>query len=166
MSEKKEKIEVKKEDKEWFLKRRHHPLSIFRELDRIRDDFVWNFGAFPTLNIFDTDKFFQTPLSNVSEEKNCYSIESKLPGLEKTDLEITVNDGVLEVKGEQKDETEEKKRGYIRREYSESSYYRRFRIPDNVDEDKIDATLDKGILKLILPKKEVEEKEEKKIEIK
>ena len=64
------------------------------------------------------------------------------------------------------EEHEEKKEGYVRREYSSSSYYRTFKLPENVDEEKIDATLDNGVLKLDLPKKVIEEKEKKQIEIK
>jgi len=61
----------------------------------------------------------------------------------------SIHDGTLEIKGEQKNEHEEKDEGYVHRGYSSSSYFRCFILPEMIDEDKIEATLDKGILKLI-----------------
>ena len=157
--------------------RRYRPLSTFRSVDRFFNDltkwfddmfwrpFNWDFEPL-SLRVFDEDEFFRTPLSNVTEDEKGYHMSAELPGLDKGDLEITVHDGTLELKGEHKDEHEEKDdKGYVRREYSNSSYYRTFTLPENVDEDKIDATLDKGILKLELPKKPVEEKPKKKVEV-
>ncbi|TFG26464.1 MAG: Hsp20 family protein [Promethearchaeota archaeon] len=61
-------------------------------------------------------------------------------------------------------ETEEEE--FIRKEYKSSNYFRRFNLPDTADKDKIDANLDNGILKITIPKKEVEEPQKKRIEIK
>lgn len=164
--------------REIIVRRRYHPLSMFREMDRFFsditrwfDDMFWrpsrffDFEPF-SLKVFDDSYFFRTPLANVSEDDEGYHMTAELPGLEKGDLEITIHDGTLEIKGERKEEREEKKEGYVRKEYSSSSYYRSFRLPENVDEENIDATLDKGVLKLDLPKRELEEKEKKKIEVK
>ena len=170
----------KEEDKgkELTVRRRYHPLSMVKEMDRFFgditrwfDDTFWrpsrffDFEPF-SLKEFDDSKFFRTPLSNVSEDDTGFHLTAELPGLEKGDLEITIHDGNIEIKGERKEEHEEKKEGFVRREYSSSSYYRNFKLPENVDEEKIDATLDKGVLKLDLPKKEMEEKERKQIEVK
>ncbi|MFX1460945.1 MAG: Hsp20/alpha crystallin family protein, partial [Promethearchaeota archaeon] len=57
------------------------------------------------------------------------------------------------------------KEGYVRREYSSASYYRAFNLPENIDDEKIDANLDKGILTVKVPKKEPKKKEKKKIEV-
>ena len=175
---KKEETPVEEKKSEEITTRKYAPLSTFRTIDRFFndltrwfDDLFWSparFWDFEPLNlkIFDEDPFFRTPLANITDEGDHYNITAELPGLEKGDLEITIHDGNLEIKGEKKEEHEEKKGGYVRREYGSSSYYRSFGLPDDVLEDKIDATLDKGILKLILPKKEEEKKEEKKIEVK
>jgi HSP20 family protein len=165
-------------DTELTVRQRYHPLSMFRSMDRFFGDITrwfddmfwrpsrfWDFEPF-SLKIFDEDDFFRTPLANVTEDESGFHMTAELPGLEKGDLEITIHDGDLEIRGERKEEHEEKKEGYVRREYSSSSYYRTFKLPENVDEEKIDATLDNGVLKLDLPKKVIEEKEKKKIEIK
>jgi len=158
--------------------RRYRPLSIFKTIDQFFnnltpwfDDFYWKPNRFWDLEplnmeILEDEPFFRTPLANITDEEERYSITAELPGLEKGDLKITIHDGNLEIKGETKEEREEKNDGNIRKEYSSSSYYRCFNLPENVDEDKIDATLDKGVLKLILPKKEEEKKEKRKIEVK
>jgi len=176
--------ETKKEEKPQEDKKseitlqKYRPLSTFGTLDRFFndmthwfDDFfwrptrLWDFEPF-SMKIFEEEPFFRTPLSNIIEDDHGYHLTAELPGLEKGDLEITIHDGNLEIKGEKKEEIEDKKDGYVRKEYSSSSYYRTFKLPENIEEDKIDATLDKGILKLDLPKKELEEKEKKKIEVK
>lgn len=182
-SEDKNEIEVKEEaapkkekKKNAIQVRKYRPLSLFGNFDRFFDEIdqyfnnvwkssrFWNFEPF-SLKISDDDKFFRTPLTNITDEGNQYTVSTELPGLDKGDIEITVRDGVLEIKGEQKNEYEDKKEGYVRKEYHSSSYHRRFTIPENIDEDKIDAKLEKGILTLKLPKKEGEKKETKKIEI-
>jgi HSP20 family protein len=157
--------------------RRYRPNSLFKRFDHLFDDLdryfsnFWrpskflNFEPF-NLKIFDEDKFFRTPLTNITDNGDNYSITAELPGLDKGDIEISVHDGVLEIKGDQKNEHEEKKDGYVRREFHSSSYHRCFTIPENIDEENIDAKLDKGVLTLKLPKKEEEKKEKKNIEVK
>ncbi|MFX1469757.1 MAG: Hsp20/alpha crystallin family protein [Promethearchaeota archaeon] len=156
--------------------RKYRPLSLFSNFNRFFDDIdryfnrfwnparFWDFEPFD-LSVFDEYKFFRTPLTNITDEGDKYSITAELPGLDKADIEITVHDGTLEIKGEQKKEHEEKKEGYVRKEYHSSSYHRSFNIPENIDEEHIDAKLDKGILTLKLPKKQMEHKEKKKIEV-
>ena len=164
--------------KKELLVRKYRPLSTFGAIDRLFSDMnhwfddlfwtpsrPWDYQPF-SLKVFDEDPFFRTPLSNISDDGDAFSITAELPGLDKGDLEITIHDGTLEIKGEKKEEHEEKDKGYVRKEYHSSSYYRTFAIPEGIDEEKIDATLDKGVLKLHLPKKEEEKKETKKIEVK
>jgi len=155
--------------------KRENPFSLFQEMDRMFDN-LWrsfdeSFWPFRGRKRYEPIKWedlpiFRTPLSNIVENENNYNITAELPGLDKGDIEITVHDGMLEIKGEQKEEKKEEKEGFVRREYSSASYYRAFNLPENVDEDAIDAGLDKGILRLKIPKKEPEKKEKKKIEIK
>ena len=174
---KKEEISKDEKNKETIMQK-YRPLSTFGTIDRLFNDMTrwfddmfwrpsrfWDFEPF-SLKVFEEDPFFRTPLSNITEDDTGYHLTAELPGLEKGDLEITIHDGNLEIKGERKDEHEEKKDDFVRKEYSSSSYYRSFKLPDNIDEEKIDATLEKGILKLDLPKLELEEKEKKKIEVK
>ncbi len=186
----KEKIEVKKketkseENKEGkksreLTIRRENPFSLFQEMDRMFDDLRSNFFDdfwLPfgrrryrplSLAIKDDEPLFRTPLSNISESKDAFNITAELPGMDKADINMTIQDGMLEIKGEQKEEKREEKDGQlVRREYHSSSYYRAFSLPENIDTDKIEANLEKGILSVKIPKVEPPKPERKKIEIK
>ncbi|MFX1329234.1 MAG: Hsp20/alpha crystallin family protein [Promethearchaeota archaeon] len=154
--------------------RRESPFSLFQEMDRMFDNLWRNFDEtfWPFRRRryqpvkWEEAPFYRTPLSNIIEDEKNYNISAELPGLNKGDIEITLHDGILEIKGEQKKEVKEEKEGFIRREFSSASYYRAFNLPENIDENNIDANLDKGILKVKIAKKEPEKREKKKIEIK
>jgi HSP20 family protein len=127
----------------------------FRALDDLWNDFtVLRFPAieFPRLDIKEDDKE--------------YCITAEVPGFTKEEINIEVNNGVLNISSEHKEEKEEKeeKKGYIYRERSERSFSRSIRIPENIKTEDMDARLDKGILTLRIPKKELPPP--KKIEIK
>lgn len=180
-----EKIEIKKEKKEIkdrkskeLAIRRENPFSLFQQMDRHFDDlrrgffndWYWPFKSMRSrplsLIAMESEPFFRTPLSNITEDENNFNILAELPGLEKGDIEIKIHNGNLEIKGEVKEEKKEEKKGeLVRREFRSSSYYRCFSLPENIDEDAIEANLDKGVLRIKIPKKEIEKKGKKKIEI-
>jgi len=95
-----------------------------------------------------------------------YKIEAELSGLNKEDINISIIDDVLEIEREGKKKFKKEKEGFTRREYKSSSYFRRFKLPDNVDENKIDVNLKNGRLQISIPKLETEKKEKRTIEIK
>jgi len=185
----KEKIEVKKKEKTKNEKkedkksreltvRRENPFSLFQEMEQLSDSIQnaffndwWPFSRRQyrplSLIIRDDEPIFRTPLANISESEKSFEISAELPGLEKDDIELTIQDGMLEIKGERKEEKKEEKEGQlVRREYHSSSYYRAFNLPEHIDESKIEANLEKGILKVNIPKVEPPKPEKKKIDIK
>ena len=175
-SKKKEK--ETKEPRELAIKR-ERPFSLFQEMDRyfsdlsrsLFDDWGWPFRSirrYPlNLSVQETEPFFRTPLANVVEDEESYKIVAEMPGLNKNDITITIQDGNLEIKGEVKEEKKEEKEGnLVRREYHSSSYYRCFGLPENIIEDAIDANLENGVLNIKIPKVEPVKKEKKQIEIK
>ena len=181
MSEK-EKIEVSKKemtngdkkDAREIVIRRDSPFSLFQEMDRFFDDMLddvwWPFGRRNRrpLNLIlrDNEPRFRTPLANIHETDKTFNITAELPGINKGDIELTIQNGVLEIKGESTEEKKEEKEGQlIRREYRSSKYYRCFNLPEHIDEDKIEANLEKGILNVTIPKVEPKEPEKKKITI-
>ena len=171
MSEEKKGSEEKKSRE--IAVRRENPFSLFQEMDKLFDELSRNFFDFPRrrrsfdLSMPDEGPIFRTPLSNITENEDSFEITAELPGLDKGDIEITVHDGTLEIKGEMKEEEKEEKEGeVVRKEYRSSSYYRAFSLPEHIDEDAIDAKLEKGILNVTVPKAEIPEKEKKKIEVK
>jgi len=110
------------------------------------DDFL------PTL----TNRTSSMPSVNIREDEKFYTLELAVPGMEKKDLKIDINEDVLTISSESKNESEESKDGYKRKEFSYSSFCRSFYIPENVNRDKIEANYKDGILTVGLPKQEEE----------
>lgn len=108
------------------------------------------------------DKSAEVPSANVIENKKEFKIELSAPGFEKKDFKIEVEDGILNISAEKKDEKEEEKDDYRRKEFSYSSIRRSFVLPENITEESIDAKYEKGLLKLVLPKKALAEGKAKK----
>ncbi len=95
------------------------------------------------------------PSVNVEETEKEYRIEVAAPGLEKKDMKISVNDGVLTISSEKKNENEETNDHYIRREFSYSSFSRSFTLPEGTNSDNISASHKNGVLNISIPKEEV-----------
>lgn len=126
-------------------------------------------------DFFDVDDFFKRsggelftlkfPAVNILEEKDDYVVEMAVPGFNKNDFKLKVEEDMLTIEAEAKEEKEEVEKNYTRREYTHQSFSRSFRLPENVKEDNIKATYENGMLKLLLPKAEIKEKAAKQIQI-
>ena len=128
-----------------------------RIIPKLMDDFFNNDrflvdfnGYFPEMNFQNT-----LPDANIVENKKDYHIELAAPGLDKKDFKIEIKNGILTISAEKEEETKHEDKNYISREFSYSSIFRSFTLPDNLLADKIDAKYENGILKLKLPKSEV-----------
>lgn len=96
------------------------------------------------------------PAANIKENEKNYTLELAVPGMDKKDLKIDINDDVLVISSESTKEEEEEKEGYKRKEFSYSSFCRSFYIPENVNREKIGASYKDGVLSIELPKMEEE----------
>ena len=96
------------------------------------------------------------PSIDVQDKKDKLIVKAELPGMEKEDVKITVENNYLYIKGEKKheEEKEDKEQGYYHRECSYGSFQRAINLPSEVDTTKIDAGYKNGVLKITLPKKE------------
>lgn len=106
------------------------------------------------------------PQIEVHENENNIEVTAELPGIEEKDVELTISEGSLVITGEKKEEIEKKEKGYHRTERRYGSFRRMIPLGCEVKEDKAEATYINGILKVLLPKAEKEQKKTKKIEIK
>ena len=97
------------------------------------------------------------PAVNIKEDEKNFILDLAVPGIDKKDLKIEINEDVITVSSESKDEKEVNNDDYKRREFSYSSFCRSFYLPENVNKDKIEANYKDGILSVFLPK-DVEEK--------
>ncbi|ORU92544.1 MAG: heat-shock protein Hsp20 [Cycloclasticus sp. symbiont of Poecilosclerida sp. M] len=94
-----------------------------------------------------------TPAVDIKEEDERFVLHADVPGVDPHDIEVTMEDGVLTVRGERASETKDEKDGYKRVERTSGSFYRRFVLPDTTDGENISASYDKGVLELVIPKK-------------
>ncbi|HET6272190.1 MAG TPA: Hsp20/alpha crystallin family protein [Bacteroidota bacterium] len=105
-----------------------------------------------------------TPAVDVAEHENQYVVKVELPGVTKDDVKITMQENVLTIRGEKKQETETKDSNFHRVERSYGSFQRSFSLPTHVKNEKIEASYKDGILTVTLPK--AEEAKPKQIEVK
>ncbi len=105
---------------------------------------------------------FTVPTVNVVETVSEYRVELAAPGLERKDFKVEVDNNVLTVSVEKKEEKKETGKDYSRREFSFNSFLRSFELPENSKGDKTDAKYADGILKIVIPKKEITAEKPKK----
>lgn len=139
--------------------------ALHRQMSRLFDDFFSDFGLQPWKGWAGFDGGFY-PRMDVAETDKEFTITAELPGIEQKDIEISLADGVLTLKGEKKQSSEEKKEGYYHSERSFGAFCRSVALPAEVDEEKVEATYKDGILKIRLPKTESQKARAKKIEVK
>lgn len=144
-----------------------HPVAtLHREVDRLFDDFFRGFDKFPTLPFREGSLTEFSPKINVSENDKEIEVTVEVPGMDQNDVEINLRDDVLTIKGEKKQEKEEKDKEYYHVESSYGSFYRSLQIPCEVEQDQVKAAFKKGVLKIYLPKSEKAKKNVRKIEVK
>ena len=105
------------------------------------------------------------PAVDVTQTDKGYEITAELPGMEEKDIDVKLANGILTIRGEKRDEKEEKKNDYYVRERSFGSFERSFQVPENVDTDKVSASFKKGVLTVTLPKKPEAQEPERNIAV-
>lgn len=129
------------------------------EMDKLRNRFM---SGLPFSRCFIEE---WSPLMDILETKDELIVKVELPGLEAKDVNVSVSSDMLTVKGE-KEKEEEKDAQYHCVERHYGSFHRSFRLPSSVKGDKVEATFDKGVLKITLPKVEEARKKEIKVRTK
>jgi HSP20 family protein len=135
-----------------------HPFEGLRsQIDRLFRDFETGFLHSPLYR--DIDNFWQrdfgfavTPPIDIVEKDNHYEVTAELPGLDAKNIDLQLSEGVLTIKGEKKEEKEEKTKDRYVSERRYGSFRRSLRVPSSVDADKIEASYKSGILTVTLPK--------------
>ncbi len=131
-----------------------------RMIDRIFDEFPYEWPTLsrgtkeliPAMDIFETDKG--------------YEVEAEIPGIKREDIEVNINDRILTIKGEKKDERDEEKKGSKILERIYGTFERSFTMPEDADKDNISAKYENGILRLMIPKRPESKSKKVKIEVK
>ncbi len=135
---------------------RYEPWSVLNrfnnEVGRLYDELGVN-----RRNDYDTSDVVTsawTPAVDIREEDDRYVLYADVPGVDAKDIDVSMDDGVLVIKGERSSESKEEREGYSRVERVRGSFYRRFSLPDNANAENISAKSEKGVLTVVIPKQE------------
>jgi len=148
------------------LKKRNGSHSLFSDLFKPMSSWF-------DRDLFDFDSEFMPtklginlPTANITESPKKFNLELAAPGLEQKDFSIEIENDMLTISAEKEEMKKEKEEEYSRKEYSFNSFSRSFRLPENINEDKIEAKYENGVLKITIPKvKETPVKPVHKIEV-
>jgi HSP20 family protein len=147
--------------------------SLHKDMDRLFEDFWRGSGRhspmtthWPSMMATPWAHGEVTPRVDETEDEKAFHIQVELPGMDKEDVDITMANGLLTIRGEKKREEEEKGKDFYRKERSFGAFRRSLPIPADVDESKIDASFTKGVLYIELPKTEEARKKITHIDIK
>lgn len=92
-------------------------------------------------------------------------VRADLPGMTREDVNVDVDDGILSISGERRDEHEEDRDGYYRSERSYGQFYRAIPLPDGVDTDRVEASFNNGVLEVTLPAPKEQQSRRKRVQV-
>jgi HSP20 family protein len=152
-----------REDRRLLTKQVRHPFLVFQEeMNRLIDNFFHE----SSFDFFERKSNVFTPSIDVTDTGNEIKVAAELPGLEDKDIEVSLTRDTITIKGEKKEEKEEKGKSYHRMERLYGSFVKTIPLPVDVETEKAGATFKKGVLTITLPKTEKALEETKKISIK
>ncbi|HSN69973.1 MAG TPA: Hsp20/alpha crystallin family protein [Steroidobacteraceae bacterium] len=154
------------EDERAFPSFRRDFDNLHREMDRMIEEF---FRGSPLRGMQMTEGMSfgdVMPTIDVAEDEKVFRISVELPGMDEKDIDVTLTEGLLTIRGEKKQEHEDKGKEFYRKERSFGSFRRAIPLPVDVDESKIDASFKKGVLLINLPKTEEAKKKVRHIDVK
>ncbi|HBA85212.1 MAG TPA: molecular chaperone [Verrucomicrobia bacterium] len=146
-----------------------HPVeTLHRQMNQLFDEFFRDFGSLQGSGFWSGERAESvlSPQFDVSETDDEVSITAELPGMDEKDIEVLFDDNVLTVKGEKKQEHEEKNKNYFMSERLFGQFQRVITLPAGINVDKVKAQFKKGVLSIVIPKVAQPHAERKKIEVK
>lgn len=135
--------------------------SLRREMDRLFEEFSNGFALHEV-----SPSFGMSTKLDVAESDDALTVTAELPGIDEKNVEVTLSGDVLVIKGEKKEEHEEKKKDYHLKERSWGSFERRVAVPFHAQPEKVQASFRKGVLTVTVPKPAEAKVQTKKIEVK
>ena len=166
--EKKEKVPIIPKQRPPSMLEPYTSSGLWMEFDRVFDRFKRDFEnlLWPSEREFPTMREMETrmPVIDLEDKGDKYMMDVEVPGFKNNEIEINVLDSSVEISGCRETKQDEETKGYVRKERSSESFYRRVALPEEVKVDDAQANLQNGILELTLPKKVPKKK--KKVPIK
>ncbi len=146
--------------------------SLREEMDRLFDEFSPSFWRMPLARhafgpIHEMRGHWQvSPAVDFVEREDAFEMQAELPGLSAEDVEVKLSDGKVTIRGEKSTSRDEKTDEFHLSERSYGAFMRSFGLPNGIDEDKVEARFDKGVLTVYLPKTKDAMRHEKRVSIK
>jgi HSP20 family protein len=136
-----------------------------REVDSLFDNFWRSPSLQPQLSLYERELSL-TPDIDISETDNEFTVVADLPGLEKKDINVEINNNILKISGEKKLDREEKGKNFHRIERVSGSFNRSIQLPNLINEHNVQASFKNGVLTITLPKSAEAKTKAKHIEVK
>ncbi len=148
--------------------------SFRTEMDRLFDRFAGGWDMPSLRRMFDIEPTFRyessfavpSPAVDITEDDSAYKVTAELPGMSEKEIEVVASGDTLTLKGEKREEKEQKEKNFYLSERCYGSFQRSFYVPEGVDRDKIAADFSKGVLTITMPKSAKAVEQQKKIEVK
>ena len=141
---------------------------LHRQMNDLFEHFFAGFGSphgRPSLDRLPASWPEESPRFEVSETDDEIRIKAELPGIDEKDIEVTLDESYLTIRGEKKEEREEKKRNYVLSEVSYGQFHRTLPLPAGIERGKVKARFKRGVLTLSLPKSETAREQRRQIPI-
>ena len=122
--------------------------DIDKSIENLRNEMEKAFSSFPTVSMPQMPK----TSCDVIDEGKQFRVKVDMPGIKKNEIKLDVTDNSIEISGEHKEESEEKKKNYLKKERSQVSYFRTLPLSESVVASKVKAKLSDGVLDVTLPK--------------
>lgn len=130
---------------------RHNPWSLFDQINRELNTSA-GYRSEDDANVATAN---WAPSVDIIEDENSFKLLADIPGVKPEDIDVSMDNGVLTIKGERSTESKTEKENFRRVERQYGVFYRRFTLPETANADKIEAHSEHGVLKIIIPKQEV-----------
>ncbi|SHO44777.1 conserved hypothetical protein [Nitrosotalea sinensis] len=125
-------------------------LEMDRVFDNFRRDLERSLSMFPHIGV---PSFPTSAMScDIIDEGDKFMINANMPGIQKDEIKLNITENSVEISAQHKEETDEKKKNYVRKERRETSYYRTLSLPEKVSSSKAKAKMNNGILNIEIPK--------------
>lgn len=133
---------------------RYEPIHVLNDINKLFEQtFFPQYKNEPDYSNLETSQW--TPAVDIKEGKEGFKLKVDLPGIDKKNIDISMDNGVLSIQGERADEIKEEGDNYYRVERVSGKFYRRFALPETADADRVQANMAKGVLEITIPKKEI-----------
>jgi HSP20 family protein len=134
---------------------RYEPWALFNQLQsEINRLFDTRTGVAPGEDSSTVVTSAWMPAVDIREDQDRFTLFADIPGVQPKDIEITMENGVLTIRGERRLESEEEREGFKRVERARGTFYRRFSLPDSADPERVSAKGKDGVLEITIPKHE------------